>query len=303
MKILVVGDIILDKYYNVSISRKADESNVDIWDEEHVVLRLGGAANVAANVKEICKLNFINADVYIAGLCDINSFSLLQSNGIDTRYVLKINDSLTKTRFVNQNKIIGRHDNLKKFYQCDIDNFEHYITNWSLFNDDKFDAVIFSDYNKGTITESIVNSIKDKVKLTVVDSKRDNLLMFSGMTVLKLNEKEFSAQQSSQNYHNVINLFKYVVVTRGKNGAELWSCEKSTHMSNGLITFAYKNNMEHFHVRRVQEVDVTGCGDTHTAALTVELLQSSDIRKAVRFANNMASNVVQTMGTAVPTKE
>lgn len=299
MRVLVVGDIMLDAYTYVSTERMAEEAQIPVWDVissstitqwPHQDRRLGGAGNVALNVKKI----FPDASVYLMGLGDGSLQVIARENGINTDYVIG-SRAMVKQRFVQNGKIIARLDYLQKFSDGDVRFFEMMVCGCA----EKFDVVIFSDYDKGTLTDKIIKIFLSVAPIVAVDSKRLDLTPFTGATVLKVNSKEFTAQQSSQKYYNVVSLFKHVVVTRGKHGADLISCEKFAD-SDGLVVSSYKNNTEHFPTIPQKEVDVTGCGDTHTAALAIELFRTGDIRSAVRFANVKAAQVVQMLGTSAP---
>jgi rfaE bifunctional protein kinase chain/domain len=286
-RVLVYGDIFTDKYTFVETSRIAPEANTPVWDFVKDEIRLGGAANVANNIKAL-----LNDEVDIT-LAGITSSSLIDNIFSISKFLGICSESIEKHRFIENSskKILMRVDNQKYFSQTDSEVFNEYLIS-SLEDLEPFDAVVVSDYDKGTVSSKTIDVLKNN-SLTIVDSKRKDLSMFKGFKILKLNELEFSSQVSSKKYTCVERLFDYCVVTKGKNGAELRQAENVSDSSSYVV------HSESFFVDSVDSVDVTGCGDTHTAAMTVALLKNKNVRAAMRFANKCASKVVQKFGTSV----
>jgi rfaE bifunctional protein kinase chain/domain len=315
-KILVVGDVMVDKYVYVSVRGQAEEAPISVWDEERREYRLGGAANVANNLKAI---GGDEVDVYLVGIAsqydrDEYFFGLLKAAGII--WVCScVGPGMMKTRYVNDKRfaadgghaIVFRSDTVKRFEDYQIRNIEE---DFECFDFSLYDAVVFSDYDKGTITPKMVDMVRSagpNGPLVVVDSKRLDLSMYRGADVLKINELEYSRQVSEAHgklYRNVEELFRNVVVTLGKKGAELRQNASGVLVDGLPVTSNDRRVIVHAEkfqpVATSRVVDVTGCGDTHTAAMTFCLLKNDDIRMAVNFANACASNVVDKFGTSVP---
>lgn len=297
-KVLVIGDIMLDQYTHVHTNRRAEEANIPVWDELRHEYRLGGAANVAHNLKSIGK---DEVEVHLAGICGSSVVTWkLDEAGVKRDRVMG-QETMTKRRFVDPDgKIVTRVDNFRHFEKGEIEFFEMMMDYW----EQKFDAVIFSDYNKGTINQKVVDVFKKLAPLTIVDSKREDLRIFDGINILKVNEREYSTQVSSKLYTNFTEFFQYVVVTKGDQGSTLIMCDHAktvrADLSPGrIIGESYVNHSEDFPVIRVMAKDVTGCGDTHTAAMAFCTLKTRDVRSAVKFANSCAAQVVQKFGTSV----
>jgi len=288
MKILVVGDIIFDRYTYVDTSRRSQESNVPVYDVMAAdEFRLGGAANVAANIKA---LSDESTEVHLSGMLMSESSNYVRDRGIFLK-MCAYGDQLTKHRFVDGTDIVFRVDNKVKFDREIVDSFEEaFIASMS----DRYDAIIVSDYDKGTVTSEIARMIcklKSLGQFVVVDSKRNDLSIFDGADVLNVNEEEYSAQISNKLYTNVEMFFKYVIVTLGARGAKLLQHESVDERH-------YILHEEIFPTEKTRVVDVTGCGDTHAAAFAVGVLRDrNDIRNAVRFANACATLAVQRFGT------
>ncbi len=301
-KVLVVGEIMVDRYVYVETTRNAPENGLPVWDELQTDYRLGGAANVANNIQAIGGPNIQVEIAGILGNCK-PSRDLLRLMGIKTDLCFG-GSTMYKTRYVceDDQKIFMRSDNMKKFPVDDIDSFKSFM-NFCMFGRN-YDMVVISDYNKGTVIPEIMEVLKKSAPTIIVDSKRSDLRLFKGSTILKVNEEEYANQVSSKLYDNVESLFECVVVTRGSAGADLRIGDSGFHKKHGQwITSQaisrYSTHIEHFPVKPVEKVvDVTGCGDTHTAGMAVSMVLGLDIRDAVRFANTCARDVVQRFGTS-----
>jgi bifunctional ADP-heptose synthase (sugar kinase/adenylyltransferase) len=312
MNILVVGDIMVDKYVHVSTERNAPESGLPVWDEEALEYSLGGAANVAVNVKELIGDSGTVTLVGILGSEYEFGNEHCTSLGLETEVVM-VGPTMFKTRYVTEvdgkQKFLLRHDSLKRFQDWNLTLLKSHLARF--MDGKKFDAVIFSDYDKGTIDREVFE-LCGKSELVVVDSKRKDLRLFSGATVLKLNESEFAAQVSQRLYDSVESLFKFVVVTKGAKPTQLRVFAGDFHhqpRDNGKWLPSWNRNVTSnvysvhsidFPVEKAEVVDVTGCGDTHVAAMTVSLVHGNDINHAIRYANAAARDVVQRFGTSVP---
>lgn len=294
-RVLVIGDVMIDRYKYVKSTRAAAEADISVWDEIKVENRLGGAANVANNLKA---LGGDDVEVTLAGVFG-NLFregvDLIKNHGINTDICVG-GTSMIKTRYVDNDsmKYILRSDNIKRFSDDDVRFFQMLFK--SYMYERSFDAIVISDYDKGTLTDEIISCIKGH-PLVVVDSKRRDLSMYKGFKIIKVNEVEYNAQVSNSSYI-FENLFEYCAVTLGSKGTQLrWADPRSTDTH-------YKIYSENFNVDAISATDVTGCGDTHTAAMTHYLLKTTDkdlidIRSAIRFANDCARKVVQKFGTSV----
>ena len=177
------------------------------------------------------------------------------------------NDLITKTRFIDERS--GQH-------LLRVDD-EQRVTVWSgdtpfpLYN---YDAIVVSDYNKGFLSYmSILDLIKGSECPVFIDTKKTDLNMFNMPdTYIKINEMEFN--NSNSKHDNLI-------VTLGSRGA----------MYNGNV----------YTTKKVEVMDVCGCGDTFLAALVTQYLFTKDIEKSILFANIAAGLTVQHRGNYAPT--
>ncbi len=307
MNILVVGDIMVDEYVHVTTSRKAMESGLPVWEDELTDYRLGGAGNVANNLKALSDCN-----VTLAGIIGDweYGFEHLESVGIEPLVVCN-GPSMFKRRYVTEQngktEHLLRHDIMSRFPTWNVSLLKSQLP--YMLGDRRFDAIIFSDYDKGTIDEEVFNLCRSRSNLVVVDSKRPDLRLFAGSTVVKLNESEYSTQVSQKEYQ-VESLFEFVVVTKGAAGTQLRVFSDNFHQkthgkwvpawNRAVTSKVYSIHTIDFPVDKAEVVDVTGCGDTHVAALTLSLMHGNDINHAIRYANAAARDVVQRFGTSTP---
>lgn len=296
MNVMVLGDLMLDRYTDVSSKRQAAEAQIPVWDAGDSEVRLGGAANVALNIRAIDP----DALVSVAGICDIDLEDLLAEFKI-CQETAHVEFGMVKHRFVDDaNRIVARVDYVNRFSELDVDKLVSHLKSMQrIFKQPMFDILIVSDYDKGTVTDESLSVCMEmaKGKPIIVDSKRKDIRMFSGADVLKLNEHEYGIQVANVELPAFERLFKNVVVTRGAKGAELrvFDSAKSDAARQRFVTYS-----EMFPVEEIRAVDVTGCGDTHTAAMAVSLCCDHDVRNAIRKGNLAARDVVSRFGTSVP---
>jgi D-beta-D-heptose 7-phosphate kinase/D-beta-D-heptose 1-phosphate adenosyltransferase len=293
-EILIVGDIILDRYTVVNIERFAQEADIPVFDmTKECELRLGGAANVAVNA---ASLGVNEVSVSISGISDSSINEAIRKHGIDVHMTIS-GCELEKHRLVTKDReIVARMDSKKEFSLYDTTNFEDAFLDTPL---DDYDLIIISDYNKGTVTEKVARYIIESGVRTIVDSKRYDLSIFDGAFALNINKEEYSRQVSNKAYVPFERLFDYALVTLGEDGSMLRQYENA----EAGVTTSYIIHSEEFPTKEVEAVDVTGCGDTHTAAFAVGLARdSNDVRGAVRYANGCATIAVQKFGTSKVSK-
>jgi D-glycero-beta-D-manno-heptose-7-phosphate kinase len=289
-KVLVTGDVMVDSYTYVTSSRSAQESENPVWDEVSSEVRPGGAANVAHALSAIGGDDF---DVYLAGIVGVGFNLTIKRMSRVNMDLCVAGETMVKERYVHADsrRHLFRSDNFVRFSPENVKFFE--MMSWNVL-DREFDAVVISDYDKGTITEGLAGRLSSH-PLCVVDSKRLDLRAFSGAKILKVNEEEYSAQVSNGIYPCVERLFENCVVTRGSKSTELRQCERQRSTDTRYVV-----HTESFPVRRSPVVDVTGCGDVHTASMVVSMLRDGgDVRAAVCFANDRAADAVGVFGTGI----
>ncbi len=297
-KILVIGDIMLDHYIHGSVDRISPEAPVPVLEVKREEYRLGGSANVAEN------LITLGAEVCIIGIVGNDQpgkqiLKQLKGKKIDTQgvFVSEERPTTVKTRIIANQQQIVRID--KEKHEDIPSSMEKTILGKVISLINTYDAVIMEDYNKGLLTEHMIESIislcnKSK-KLVAVDPKFKNFFAYRNCTVFKPNfselqknlgimiETEDQFQEAVAKLEERIKA-KYLIITRGEKGLTVFS--KGSKVVS-IPTFA-------------REIfDVSGAGDTVISTLTLGLAAGCDIETAALIANHAAGVVCGKIGTSV----
>jgi len=303
-RILVVGDIMLDKYIFGTTTRISPEAPVPVINKSGELFSPGGSANVANNLKQLGVKTFLVGTV---GNDDSGKdiIKLLRDNDFDLKNIIRDNRKPTtvKTRLISDGQQIARIDNEDS--SVISPSIQKQLINRisKIIRAQKPDAVIISDYNKGLITNKICKEI---IKLAgkfnafvAVDPKGDDFLKYSGADLITPNikESEFVTGLEINNERNIkaalkkiISISKTVsaIITRGKDG------------------LSYINNENEFKTVPAQKVnvyDITGAGDTFIAVFTLSLIISNSWEASAGLANLASSIVVSTVGTTFSTSD
>ncbi len=292
LKILVAGDLMLDRYWFGDVSRISPEAPVPVVKIDKVEERLGGAGNVARNVSSIgpkCTLVSVSGLDDTAGKID----HLLEVDKIRNQIIKDPNVTTTiKLR------VIGRQQQLIRLDFEDKPNDQVLKQSFSGFVSEvsESDTVILSDYGKGGLTDitEMINICNESGKPVIVDPKGSDFLRYKGATIITPNREELymatGIKETDANLSEKMDKlckeldFSAVLLTRSEKGMTL-----------------FQNNGEQFHVPALaQEVyDVSGAGDTVIAILGVMIANGESLREAVQWANKAAGLVVAKLGTAV----
>jgi len=299
-RILVIGDIILDRYVWGECTRISPEAPIQILNVRSQEARLGGAANVARNLATLSANNKWISCGGVVGSDDEGKivFSLLKKANVSTENVVfdKTRQTTTKTRMISHNQQILRIDNEKNSpISRDIEHRLVKRVNDILY---KYDAIVFSDYSKGTLTESLCKNLIAKAKklgkFVIAGPKGKDFTKYEGADGIVLNHSELISISGISPIENasakIIKLLslKFLVVTLGENGLALY---KSDGTSLYLPTAA----------RDVY--DVTGAGDTVLATFALFYIAKVPLEDCAKLANIAAGIVVGKIGTAVATRQ
>lgn len=299
-KILIVGDVMLDKYYFGSVERISPEAPVPIVNIRKEESRLGGAANVANNIASLGGQTL---------LCGTIGHDLLgkelerisRQKNIKTMLLRTPCPTITKARIIGGKQQIVRVD---------------YEDRSALRNEDKkllqeavsanlsdYDILVISDYGKGLITEEfcsyLIRHAKKAGKKIIIDPKGKNWKKYSGADLVTPNVKELS------------DIVGYTVpnTDRAIEKAAREAIE-ANHLTSLLVTRSEKgmsliSNMPPIHIPTHSEevFDVSGAGDTVVATLSICLAAGMSIVEAMQTANIAAGIVVKKVGTATLTIE
>lgn len=236
-RILLVGDNCRDEYHFGDVDRISPEAPVPIFKFKQSITRPGMAANVEQNLKALG--------------CDV-TFLRTQMN----KKIRLIDD---KSKYH-----IARIDHDLKCEPAEIDIY-----------DKDYDAVVISDYNKGTVSYQTIDRIQNNFNCPIfLDTKKTDAERFS-KCFLKINATEYNKLESYNNN---------TIVTRGSNP----------------VIYQTVNFTKEFTVPQVGVHDVCGAGDTFLAALTYEYLRTDDMEEAIKFAIKAATVTIQYLGTHAP---
>jgi rfaE bifunctional protein kinase chain/domain len=296
-KILVVGDLMIDEWIWGTVTRISPEAPVPVVAVNAHSFTLGGAGNVANNLRAL------DAKVWLAAAVGDDAFAeqvrgLLRSHRVDGHGVVDLPQRPTtrKTRVVAHNQQVVRADweSVAAPTAADRERVAAFVRRRA----PKCDAVIFSDYGKGLLSREIVEAAFG-CPLVLADPKPQNIDLFAGVTCIAPNAAEATAitgialdgeaalaaigSRLFERLH-----CRYVVVTRGEHG---------------MAFFARKGRR--FHVPSVARTvyDVSGAGDTVVATLALALAAGAPIEQAVALANFAAGVVVEKLGTATASAE
>lgn len=290
IRILIVGDVMLDRYWFGSADRISPEAPVPIVRVDKTEYRLGGAANVALNiVKQGAKATLLSVRGEDQEGEELES--LLHKNDIDSEIIIDKKLSTTiKTR------VIARHQQLVRI---DFENSpNHEVLDQTLERYvgllDKADVIVFSDYGKGGLQHiaRMIQLARKKGKCILVDPKGIDFEKYRGASYITPNTAELKNVVGYWNTEEELNErahllcknldLKGVLLTRSEEGMSLFQSE----------------NVSHFPTSAQEIYDVSGAGDTVIGILAVMLGSGCDVEQAVTIANRAAGIVVGKLGTA-----
>jgi len=299
-KIGVVGDIMLDTYWWGSVDRISPEAPVPIVSLQRKETRVGGAANVALNLRALGATTTLFAIVGTdAEANELNA--LLKAEGIDTRYIHSSASRVTtnKMRIMGRNQQMMRldHENTHDINEAEskaiLDHFYAYVEK------EQPALIILEDYNKGVLTPEIIQSIiafcNQKGIPTAVDPKQKNFLAYQNCTLFKPNLKEVKEGLKMEiprvdlaNMHQVHQALK----------AALNHTISFITLSEHGVFYAQENKEQLIptHIRNI--ADVSGAGDTVIAVASLVYAYSKDMALAAEIANIAGGLVCELVGTA-----
>jgi D-beta-D-heptose 7-phosphate kinase / D-beta-D-heptose 1-phosphate adenosyltransferase len=297
-RIVIVGDVMLDRFVYGEVERVSPEAPVPVLGINREQVMLGGAGNVARNVSAL------GAKVQLIALCGeddaghaVNKL-LSDLPGVDAHLIVDADRSTSvKTRFVAGNQQLLRTD-IDDPRAVGADSIQA-LSDATLECLQQSDVLILSDYAKGVLSESVLNSViaaAGKAGVTIVaDPKGHDFSRYRGASVLTPNRAELQAGASlpvntDEEATTAARLIQAacgidaVLATRGAQGMTL------VHQEDASI---------HIATEAREVFDVSGAGDTVVAALAVGLAAGADLALASELANQAAGVVVGKVGTAV----
>ncbi|WP_305074546.1 D-glycero-beta-D-manno-heptose-7-phosphate kinase [Propionivibrio sp.] len=295
VRLLIVGDVMLDRYWFGDVSRISPEAPVPVVRVERCEERPGGAANVARNAAalgaRVSLLSLVGRDEAGESLA-----RLVRDGGIDAS--LHVDDAVSTTVKL---RVIGRQQQLLRI---DFENRpSHEVLRAKLADFAQrlpdCDAVVFSDYGKGGLTHisEMIALARGAGKIVLIDPKGDDYSAYAGATVVTPNRSEMrdvagrwkdeaDLERKATELREQLQL-DALLVTRSEEGMSLFLADRAIH--------------EKAVAREV--FDVSGAGDTVIATLGVMLASGADWEPAIHVANVAAGIVVGKLGTAVVTRD
>ena len=305
MKIGVLGDVMLDTYWWGHVDRISPEAPVPIVALDRKEYRIGGAGNVALNLSclgaQVSVLSVIGADDDGATLT-----KLFSENNISTRYLLSKKSRITtsKSRIISRNQQMMRLDSEITNDLTEQDEAELLDAVEKFIKEEKPEALILEDYNKGVLTENIITRVIDMCRqnnvITTVDPKRKNFLSYKGVNIFKPNMKEVKeglnllVEEISEDVLN--NIHDKLEKKLNHEVSFITLSEKGVYYrQNG------KSRIVPSHVRNV--ADVSGAGDTVIAVASLLYAATKDVDLMAEVANIASGLVCEEVGTVAINKD
>jgi D-glycero-beta-D-manno-heptose-7-phosphate kinase len=305
LKAGVIGDVMLDTYMWGHVERISPEAPVPVVSLDKKEQRVGGAANVALNVRSL------NANVFLLSVMGddddaVKLEQLLQQNQIHTDHLLKSRKRLTtnKTRIISRNQQMMRLDAelTNDLEKSDEEALLKQVRTFIQAQDP--DVMIFEDYNKGVLTERVISETLDICKqagvITAVDPKRKNFFAYNQADIFKPNLKEVkqglnllleeaNLQQLNSIHTEIKNILDHQIsfITLSDKGV--------FYQKDGQAAIIPS------HLRNIS--DVSGAGDTVIAVAALVYAATKNVHLMAEIANIAGGLVCEEVGTVAINKE
>ncbi len=296
-RVLVVGDIMLDRFVNGEVTRISPESPVPVLSIRSTDTMLGGAGNVVANLASL------GAQCAIAGLVgeDLNGrevLRMLEGSGVDIRAVLHCPDRPTtvKTRYLAAHQQLLRADEEANFAPENSLSDRLFERIRDMIRD--LDAIVLSDYGKGVLIPSFCRKLIDLAGQhdipVLVDPKGTDYTKYRGARAITPNRKELSEATGGMPVFTddeVEAACRVLMETSGVRSIV------ATRSSQGM-SYVTSKSAEHLRTRALEVFDVSGAGDTVIATLAATVASGGTMTESVILANLAGGVVVSKVGTA-----
>ena len=302
VRLLVVGDLMLDEYLWGKAERISPEAPVQVVEVTREDLRLGGAGNVINNLVALgCQ---VVACSVIGG--DDNG-SLLHhaftGKGVDVSGVFQdpLRATTKKTRVVAANQQIVRID--RESREALSPEMEGLVCSWITAHAGRFDVILLSDYLKGVLTpgviETVIAAATPAAIPVLVDPKGTDYSRYRGATILTPNRKEAEAAAGIA-IHDSASLEQAAAIIMENAGLGHLLVTRS---EEGMSLFSRDNQPVHIATVAREVFDVSGAGDTVLASLAVGMAARLGMAEAARLANIAAGIAVGKLGTSTVSPE
>lgn len=296
-RVLIVGDLMVDRYLHGSVSRISPEAPVPVVHFQSEEKRLGGAGNVALNVLALGGLPML-CSVVGTDESTINWLELLENIGLSTDGILfsETRKSTVKTR------IVGNHQQMLRIDREDTHDLDELETDLFLQKTSQIldktgaDVLIFQDYNKGVLTQKVIEILLAEAQKrgipTAVDPKKNNFFSFRGATLFKPNLKEIGEGLGLPVEPSLASLARAAAHLREKLGHRttmITLSEQGIYLENDGIGEIYPTQTR-------QVADVSGAGDTVISVAALGLAAGLPMATIARLSNLAGGQVCQEAG-------
>ncbi|WP_312516259.1 D-glycero-beta-D-manno-heptose-7-phosphate kinase [Massilia sp.] len=295
VRLLVVGDVMLDRYWFGDVSRISPEAPVPVVRIERREERLGGAANVARNA---AALGAHTGLLGVAGADEAGDQmdALLKEGGIHS--YLKRDEAIST---IIKLRVIGRQQQMVRidFEDAPTENvLRDKLTQFKALLPD-YDVIVFSDYNKGALVNvaEMIALARAAGKIVLVDPKGDDFTPYKGASILTPNRSEL--QRVVGGWKTEEQLLEKAQKLREELGLDALLLTRS---EEGMSLFT-ANEVLHVHADAREVFDVSGAGDTVIATLATMLGTGAPLDEALVTANRAGGIVVGKLGTATVTRD
>ena len=295
--VLIIGDVMIDRYVQGSVSRISPEAPVPVLEWRETQNRLGGAANVALNIKAL------DAKPLLLGVVgndeDGQLFKqLLMAENIESQHLVfaKNRPTTVKTRMMAAGQQLLRLDKETTSELGEFDAFVLFEKIKYLIENQTISIVIFQDYNKGVLSKTLINQVLylcEKYKIpSAIDPKKDNFSAYKNATLFKPNLKEISAFLGEKIMPTLENLRDATARFRAIAPCEnvmITLSEKGIFIDNQKESTILPTTPRHI-------ADVCGAGDTVIAVASLALASGMDLKTIAKLCNIAGGQVCEEIG-------
>lgn len=293
-RVLVVGDVMLDRWVYMKKTRVSPEAPIPIVEQQEYFTELGGAGNALRHLN-----NLSSANHFLIGVrgSDLPGAEMIALEGLEVGQMDLMVDPLRRTtvkeRFFVDGLPIFRRDieDVSALHQT----IEMKILEEATRRIENYEVLLLSDYAKGLLSQSLITNLlslaRDKNKLVVSDPGLGRVAFFAGCDVIKPNAKEWQGfVESRQDEHEALAwLFslgtKYVVVTHGKSG---------------ITCFSESNQVLVPPIDQIDAIDVTGAGDSVAAMISLIVGSGEKLVDFLDTLNQVGGLTVAQNRTSLP---
>lgn len=305
LNVLIVGDVMLDSYVWGTVNRISPEAPVPIVASQKRENRLGGAANVALNIKAmgakpiLCSVigNDSNGKLFA---------QLIKKEQLSSEGIIAVEDRPTTSK----TRIIGNHHQMLRIDEevttsiSDAQSKKLFQLISKIISSKKIDALIFEDYDKGVLSKNLIEELIKLAKKnsipTSVDPKKNNFLTYKNVTLFKPNLRELKEGLKLESdlsvSKNLKNAIQQLTKTLNCSICLITLSERGIYMAQGKNEYWLPA-----HVRTIS--DVSGAGDTVIAVATLCLAAKSSLEFMAALANLAGGLVCEKLGVVSVDKQ